>query len=124
MIAVKDEHTGKIKCRVILRILLTDNGEPILFLEKFYPGKNVKSTMKKGMIDMAIQTAEKLKLPLVVQANEIDGVYEGSSSVYPKPLFSLSTRGFPFEYVDSVGGACKNEKFAVDNSLNELRRIY
>lgn len=125
LIAIKDMQ-GTIKARAIIRILLTKDENlqqenPILFLEKTYPEK-ADHLMKKGIIEMAKNTAKELNLPLLIkqEIQPIEREMRIPTCDYLHPVYSLGTRGYPFEYIDAENGIYGNEEleFVHDDPLH------
>lgn len=122
--AAKDNNKddGTIKGRALIRILWAKNRksqkeEPILLLEKIYP-TNASSKIKDGILEMAKATAKRLDIPLVAQQKGMnskdDDKLNPISSDYL--IYSLGTRGYPYEYIDSADGMCENKESMMDNS--------
>jgi hypothetical protein len=89
LLAIKNEH-GEMMARSILRLLLKEDGQPALMLERIYPDA-ISQTLKEKLVLYAIERAKTLGLNLFMEGEE------------PFKLHSLSCRA-PWEYVDAGDG--------------------
>lgn len=94
LIAIKDAN-GKIQARSICRLLISDEGKPVLFLETIYPA-NISEEKKRTLIEFATSRARSLGLPLYSYQ-----LKEGENCNVK--LESKGSRS-PYEYVDAAGG--------------------
>ena len=110
-IIVRDDE-GKILARVFLRILLDDNNQPVLFMERLYT-RYEDSNLEKHILKGCINKAKIMRMPLLGSKTWSKKVLE--ISVWPHKLHSF---GGPasFEYVDELGGIHNNGKFSIDKS--------
>lgn len=121
LIAIKDNDTNVIKARALIRVLLIKDQikqkeEPVLFLEKIYPNNLNKKFMREGILAMAKFISRELGLPLITKSTYYSEMMTFS---YPHSVYSLSTRGTPFEYVDAKQKMFTDGKF----TLQSLRQI-
>jgi len=94
IVAIKD-HTGRIRARSMLRLLLDQNGNPVLMQSRIYP-TGVNPQVSQALNKMAIRRAHALGLPLV--SNEV-----GQGPAFAGAIRSLGSPA-PYEYVDAGGG--------------------
>ena len=87
LVAVKDP-TGKIVARSILRLLVNEEKEPVLFLERTYP---FQSPFTDDLVEMAKRKADFLGVPLLTSE---------MTDCYAESLGSCA----PHEYCDAASG--------------------
>lgn len=113
LLAVKD-MSGRIIARMIFRILLDDDNNPVLFLEKVYPNV-VDPKLKQALEDFALIRAKSLGLPLLTD--------DSTKPVYGSAIHSRSTiEPILYEYTDagkSNEGHSTKGKFTI-NTANQL----
>ena len=100
MLALQDE-TGTTMVRCILRILLGEHEQPVLFMEEIYP-ENARADFKEVLKKFALLRAQTLNLPLLSLESTPD------SYQYPSAVHSLYSPA-PCEYVDALYGVQEGE---------------
>ncbi len=93
------DSQGKIVARSVLRLLIDDKGNPVLYLERMYvadDSPNYENLIKK----LALKKAAYLGIPLVTSVSEFDN---SSGIMYPSSIHARE-KPVPFEYVDALGG--------------------
>ncbi|MBP9728599.1 MAG: hypothetical protein KBD23_00450 [Gammaproteobacteria bacterium] len=104
MLAIQDNE-GVTIARCILRLLVDDEDQPVLFIEEIYPD-NSRSDFKASLQQMAIQRAQDLDLPLL----SLESTPE--SYAYPSPVHSRYSPA-PTEYVDALYGDQEDGEFTI-----------
>jgi len=93
--------------RCILRLLVDDQNNPVLFMEEIYPD-NVRSDFKDALKQMALHRAQALDLPLLALESTPE------SYAYGQDVHSLYSPA-PTEYVDALYGDQENGEFDIPN---------
>lgn len=91
--------------RCILRLLVDDQDNPVLFMEEIYPD-NVRSDFKDALKQMALHRAQALGLPLL----SLESTPE--SYAYHSPVHSRYSPA-PTEYVDALYGDQEDGEFTI-----------
>ncbi len=93
--------------RCILRLLVDDQNNPVLFMEEIYPD-NVRSDFKDALKQMALHRAQALDLPLLALESTPE------SYAYGQDVHSRYSPA-PTEYVDALYGDQENGEFDIPN---------
>ncbi|MEX1012587.1 MAG: hypothetical protein WD595_06665 [Waddliaceae bacterium] len=107
MIALVDEQ-GNLKGRSFIRLLLDKDNQPVLFLERAYPG-NMSDKDKEMIIQGAVAKAKRLNVPL-------HSLQMGQGVKYAGIIQSKGSNA-PYEYADASDGVGVTEGvWSVQNS--------
>ncbi len=104
------DREGKIASRAILRMLLDEDNNPVLFLEKFYPNNASKAEIA-ALVHLAEAKQAQMQIPLTTTAPNWPN--KQSSRAYPKGLRSLGGPA-PAEYCDAAVGNQSDGKFMIN----------
>jgi hypothetical protein len=105
MIAIK-KPSGVIETRAFIRLLLDENKQPVLFLERIYPMFCLEEH-QKAIIKMAKKRAAALGVPLL-------SVEVQTGEPYPHPIKSLGSN-VPYDYVDANSMGLK-KTYTINNA--------
>jgi hypothetical protein len=113
LVAVKD-NSGKILSRAIMRLLLDDEDNGVIFLEKPYPDP-LPEKHQEAILRVAQDKARKMHIPLT--ASEWKGEYEK----YPHSLHSFGGPA-PYEYCDAAQtrGVQNNSVFTIPQAYRMM----
>lgn len=113
LIVARENSSGKIIGRVVLRILWDTNNNPVLFVEKLYTKKGVNHRLiRQSILEGCKQKAQSLGVALTLSAND----YTDFNAIkYPGALKALGGPA-PYEYVDALGGIQKDGIYSIPTS--------
>lgn len=111
LVIVRD-YEGKIAGRVILRIMLNNNNEPVLFMERLYTRYN-DPRLEKFILKGCIKKAKMMGIPLLAGFEWLKNIE--NQTPYPQMLTTLSGPA-SYEYSDGAGGMQRNGKYSISKS--------
>ena len=103
---------GKIAARVILRIMLDNNNEPVLFMERLYIRYN-DPRLEKFVLRGCIKKAKMMNVSLFAGAEWLGNIE--NKTPYPLVLTTLNGPA-SYEYSDAAGGMQKNGNYSIFKS--------
>jgi hypothetical protein len=114
LMVAREKSSGKIIGRVILRILLDENHNPVLFMEKLYTRNGVNEELtRQNIIEGCRQKAQSMGIALAASGEDYTDL---NANEYPGALESLGGPA-PYEYVDAIGDIAKGGIYSIPESL-------
>jgi len=113
LMVAREKSSGKIIGRVILRILLDENENPVLFIERLYTRNDVNEELiREHIFEGCKQKAQSMGVALTASVEDYRDL---NAKIYPGALESLGGPA-PYEYVDALIGIQEGGVYTIPKS--------